>query len=117
MDNLNIPSYNHLFLKQNSIRAIQELYEFTNKYKGEVDDSFEELFVDPDKLFDNTISVEQKKQAALMQVLMLEQMYGYTTTTIDSPEYTALILDAEDKILAGKKVNGTLVLFGVEYSS
>ena len=71
--------------------------------------------VNEDTLFTNSISTEQKKQAALMQVLMLEQMYGYTTEVSSNPEYEYVIVDTDSVIIAGKKVNGKIVLFGVEY--
>lgn len=71
--------------------------------------------VNADSLFDNNISTEQQKQAALQALLQLEQMYGYTSTTSTNPEYTKVILDSEGRILGGKKVNGDLELFGVVY--
>ena len=110
MDKLNIPSYNSLFIKSGYIKAIQELYQ---SFNGLADSSMENVL--EDQLFSNTVPVEQQKQAALMQVLMLEQMYGYTSTTSTDPEYESVILDSEDRIIAGKKVNGKIELFGVEY--
>ena len=71
--------------------------------------------VNEDQLFTSTVSTGQKKQAAMMQVLMLEQMYGYTSEVSSNPEYEYVIVDAKDAIIAGKKVNGKTVLFGVEY--
>jgi len=71
--------------------------------------------VDEDALFENNIPTEQQKQAALQALLQLEQMYGYTSTESTNPEYTYVILDSEDRILGGKKVNGDLELFGTVY--
>lgn len=73
--------------------------------------------VDAEALFAGTITAEQKKQAALQQVVLLEQMYGYEVSTSENPEYTHVIVDSEDRIIAGKKVNGNIVLFGTEYES
>ena len=115
MFNINVPSFNSLFQKEHLIQAVQYISQYISDWKNESDGEFSQLFVDEDALFTNTISTEQKKQAALMQVLMLEQMYGYTSSTSENPEYTYVIMDSEDKILAGKKVDGTLVLFGEEY--
>ena len=71
--------------------------------------------VDENQLFSDTVPAEQKKEAALLQILMLEQMYGYTTSTIENPEYESLILDSEDRIIAGKRVDGKIELFGTVY--
>ena len=111
MKKLIIPSYNALLSTNTQIRAIQELYESVS----DLDNTAELVTVDSDALFANEIPTEQKKQAALMQVLMLEQMYGYTSTTSTDPEYESVILGSEDRIIAGKKVNGKIELFGVEY--
>ena len=115
MDNINVPSYSSLTLTDSRIKAIQYLCDYINRWKPEIDSTEETLLVDADALFANTIPTEQKMQAALQAVLQLEQMYGYTSTTSTNPEYTYVILDSSDKILAGKKVNGDIELFGTVY--
>ena len=71
--------------------------------------------VDESLLFSSDISLEQKKQVSIMQILMLEQMYGYTTDTIENPEYDSVIIDSEEKIVAGNRRSGEVELFGVVY--
>ena len=109
------------FKQNGKIESVREIIKFLQGFtdndnlKSWINGRIAEESVDENLLFTNRISTDQKKQAALQQVLMLELMYGYTTSTVENPEFESVIVDSEDKIIARKKVNGDTILFGMVY--
>ena len=109
---MNVPSYSALINRDKLIKTVQELCEDDNTSAM----ALSEIMPDADTLLTNQLSENQEKTIAINSVASLMVTYGYTATTTQNPEYTSVIVDSEDKILMGRKVDGTLEIFGKEYT-
>lgn len=85
MDNINVPNYSSLTLTDSRIKAIQYLYDYINKWKGEEDSD----------------SNSQNNLSAIM-ALAMNPSSGITIDTSNS-DYKIAWVDSQSNVLIGKK--------------